>query len=753
MNRKRRRQEGWPLASARPSRLPAFLFIFSLLSLLAIGCGEDKPSVVLWHAYGGDDETAIDKLAKQYEAATGVRVELLAIPYDAYAAKLEAAVPHAHGPDLFIDAHERLGSYIKNGLVAPVGDALPSEDVVKFDDVAMRALTIGDTRYAVPLSSKCLALYMNESLLPRPPASIDDLRALRSSLPEDSYPLAYEAETPYFHVPFLHAFGGEMLDAKDHFAMIGPGAEASLAYVRDLHQARIIPDEPSDDLVQRLFVSGHAAAVISGPWFAASLQGKAKYKVAPLPPVAMGSLTEGLGDAQMRPYLTVEGVFVTPTGAAHAEARAFARWLGSDDAAVVRATIGHQVVATRGAWSDPHVASDQALAAFRQASESAVLPPASTAMRATWVPAGEAIKKVWRGDLGPAAALDEARARFDDAMKPPGPSPSPAPLFGLVGLALLAGAFAAVKRARMPGFRAELRASKPAYAYVAHAALAILVLVLVPLIAGALTSFFVGTRESPQYVGFGNYISILTARGGRLLAHGSFYLTLLVTVLWTVVNVALHVGIGLTLGIALSRPLLRLKAVYRVLLILPWAVPSYVTARAWKGMFHRQFGAVNAILDALGVERVSWFSNFSTALTANVATNVWLGFPFMMVVTLGALTSIPKDVLEAAEVDGATRWQRFRLVTLPLLRPALLPSVVLGAVWTFNMFNVVFLVSGGEPDQTTDILVSEAYRWAFTRDAQYGYAAAYAVLIFLLLVFGSRVLGKVASRKGEEGIA
>ena len=128
---------------------------------------------------------------------------------------------------------------------------------------------------------------------------------------------------------------------------------------------------------------------------------------------------------------------------------------------------------------------------------------------------------------------------------------------------------------------------------------------------------------------------------------------------------------------------------------------------------------------------------------------LWLGFPFMMVVTLGALTSIPKDVLEAAEVDGATRWQRFRRVTLPLLAPALLPSVVLGSVWTFNMFNVVFLVSGGEPDNTTDILVSEAYRWAFTRDAQYGYAAAYAVLIFLLLLGGTRILDRLLSRRAE----
>src|SRR4029078_12826180 len=143
---------------------------------------------------------------------------------------------------------------------------------------------------------------------------------------------------------------------------------------------------------------------------------------------------------------------------------------------------------------------------------------------------------------------------------------------------------------------------------------------------------------------------ILTARGGDLLGHGSFYLTLLVTILWTVVNVALHVGLGLVLGGALSRPLLRMRAVYRVLLILPWAVPSYVTALAWKGMFHRQFGAVNAVLVALGAAPVSWFGKFSTAFAANVATNVWLGFPFMMIVVMGALTSISKDVLEAAEV-------------------------------------------------------------------------------------------------------
>jgi arabinogalactan oligomer/maltooligosaccharide transport system permease protein len=216
-----------------------------------------------------------------------------------------------------------------------------------------------------------------------------------------------------------------------------------------------------------------------------------------------------------------------------------------------------------------------------------------------------------------------------------------------------------------------------------------------------------------------------------------------------VCNVVLHVAIGVTLGVVLSRPAMKLRAAYRVLLVLPWAVPSYVTALAWKGMFHRQFGAVNALLEALGAQPVSFFGHFATAFAANVATNVWLGFPFMMVVTLGALTSIPKEVLEAAEVDGATRMQRFWRVTVPLLRPSMLPAVVLGSVWTFNMFNVVFLVSGGEPDGTTDILVSDAYRWAFTRDAQYGYAAAYAVLIFLILAGASRLFSRIQGEAAE----
>jgi arabinogalactan oligomer/maltooligosaccharide transport system permease protein len=249
------------------------------------------------------------------------------------------------------------------------------------------------------------------------------------------------------------------------------------------------------------------------------------------------------------------------------------------------------------------------------------------------------------------------------------------------------------------------------------------------------------------FIGARNFVDILTA--GPLFAPLSFYYTLAVTALWTVANVTLHVAIGVALALLLRDPLLRLRGVYRVLLIVPWAVPNYITALIWKGMFHRQFGAINGLLAALGAQPVSWFGRFSTAFCANLTTNVWLGFPFMMVVTLGALARIPKELEEAAALDGAGPLSRLRHVTLPLLAPALAPSVLLGAVWTFNMFNVIFLVSGGEPDGATEILVSQAYRWAFTRGHRYGYAAAYAVLIFAVLFVQARLFRRATEMEAS----
>ncbi len=120
----------------------------------------------------------------------------------------------------------------------------------------------------------------------------------------------------------------------------------------------------------------------------------------------------------------------------------------------------------------------------------------------------------------------------------------------------------------------------------------------------------------------------------------------------------------------------------------------------------------------------------------------------MMVVSLGALQSIPGALYDAADVDGASAWQKFRHITLPLLKPALFPAIILGSIWTFNMFNVIYLVSGGGPDHSTEILITDAYR-AFAELNRYGLAAAYSVIIFVILFLYTVMTNRIT--KATEG--
>ncbi|MGZ6099428.1 MAG: carbohydrate ABC transporter permease [Myxococcaceae bacterium] len=296
-----------------------------------------------------------------------------------------------------------------------------------------------------------------------------------------------------------------------------------------------------------------------------------------------------------------------------------------------------------------------------------------------------------------------------------------------------------------------LVSNRQAYAYIAPAILGTTLLVFFPFFYGIALSFTdsniynTNLPLSELWVGVRNYATILgdfgfmrrAADGHWVFNYLNFYWTFLFTVVWTITNVAWGVSFGLLLALVLNTKGLALRPIYRVLLILPWAMPNYITALIWKGMFHRQFGVVNQLLAIFGVEPLSWFDRPFTSYLTALATNGWLSFPFMMVVSLGALQSIPADLYEAARVDGASRWQQFKAITLPSLKPALVPAVILSVVWTFNMFNIIYLVTAGEPGGSTEILITQAYKFAFQR-YRYGYAAAYATIIFgILLVYGS----------------
>ena len=276
------------------------------------------------------------------------------------------------------------------------------------------------------------------------------------------------------------------------------------------------------------------------------------------------------------------------------------------------------------------------------------------------------------------------------------------------------------------------------YLLVSPAILFLLIVVFYPFFYNILISL-----SNMNMLNFHHWKIIGLKQYGKVLFDPVFYSVFLKTIIWTVANVSLHVIIGVFLAILLNRALPG-RNIFRMLLILPWAVPQYITALTWRGMFNYQYGAVNGIITkVLHLSPIQWLSNPTLTFTACLITNVWLGFPFMMVIALGALQTIPKQLYEVADIEGASSWQKTWRITIPMIKPVMIPAITLGTLWTFNNLNVIWLVSnGGEPSNKTHILVSYVYKAAFHL-YRYGYAAAFSMIIFLiLLVFTVGVIKK-----------
>jgi arabinogalactan oligomer/maltooligosaccharide transport system permease protein len=272
----------------------------------------------------------------------------------------------------------------------------------------------------------------------------------------------------------------------------------------------------------------------------------------------------------------------------------------------------------------------------------------------------------------------------------------------------------------------------------APALLVIIAVVAFPFIFNVILSFSNANLyhiRDWRLIGFAQYASVFKQH--------LFWSILLKTVAWTLVNIVFHVVIGVFLAVVLHQKFIRGKSAWRVALILPWALPQYISALTWRGMFNYEYGAVNLLITKyLHLSPVQWLTSPFEAFLAVIITNIWLGFPFMMVIALGGLQSIPDELYEAADVDGASKWFQFWNITAPLLRPVMIPAITLGIVWTFNNINVVWLVSNtGEPADSTHILVSYVYKAAFNM-YRFGWAAALSVVIFAILFIFAQVFFK-----------
>ncbi|KMK51154.1 maltose transporter membrane protein [[Actinobacillus] muris] len=253
---------------------------------------------------------------------------------------------------------------------------------------------------------------------------------------------------------------------------------------------------------------------------------------------------------------------------------------------------------------------------------------------------------------------------------------------------------------------------------------------------------FSAKRLEPGYtvgVGWQNFIKILTDEG----VQKPFIQIFIWTVIFALLTVVFTTLLGMIFASLVQWEALKGKAAYRLLLILPYAVPGFISILVFKGLFNQSFGEINLILDTLFGIRPEWFNDPFLAKMMLLIVNTWLGYPYMMIVCMGLLKAIPQDLYEASAIDGASVWQNFIKITMPMLIKPLMPLMIASFAFNFNNFVLIQLLTQGRPAMIgtstpaghTDLLVSYTYRIAFegSGSQDFGLAAAIAVIIFLLV--------------------
>ena len=226
-----------------------------------------------------------------------------------------------------------------------------------------------------------------------------------------------------------------------------------------------------------------------------------------------------------------------------------------------------------------------------------------------------------------------------------------------------------------------------------------------------------------------------------LFKFDSGFLSALVTTLvWTALNMAIQIGAGFFIALGLNASGLRLSRVYKTLLMVPWAVPAYISILLWRvGMFNTEFGILNKSLSMLGFDKVDFLAGNAIAFLSCMALNLWMALPFMISTIDGALQSVDSSLYESATLDGAGFWVRTWFITVPTIRPIIAPAAVMTTFITFKQFDIIYLLTqqrGYMTGATLNTVITYAHQNAFASN-NYGLSSAVSMLLFLVIILFS----------------
>jgi multiple sugar transport system permease protein/N,N'-diacetylchitobiose transport system permease protein len=283
-----------------------------------------------------------------------------------------------------------------------------------------------------------------------------------------------------------------------------------------------------------------------------------------------------------------------------------------------------------------------------------------------------------------------------------------------------------------------------AAAFIAPAALVILLVVVVPLARAAWMSLFDISLVRPgdePFVGLGNYIDQLTNPG--------FWASVGRALVFTVVSTTIELCLGLGLALLMDQPL-RGRWILRTIVILPWALPTIVNALMWRWIDNAEYGALNALLVQLGIlqQYQVWLSDSDRAMWMVVLADVWKMTPLVAILLLAALQSVDRELIDVARVDGASWWQAFRRILLPLITPVILIVLVLRTMEAFKVFDIIWIMTGGGPANATQTIAIYAYQTAY-QGYDFGRGAALGYLIALIIMVLAAVYLRLLGRTGR----
>lgn len=741
------------------------ILLFLLLLALNVLLAEKPVEISLWHQMEPSKEPLLKELIAEFEKenpeykvnALHKGTEELRTGFQTVAAFTNTAPELVYGPSDNLGAFEvmKLSDNQTASIIASLEDVFSEEFLDKFMEQAKfryqgHIYMIAD-RLGNHLSLCCNMRLFREVGLDRPPKTMSELieygqkltRDLDGDGTIDQWGFVWNYKEPFWYVPFFGGYGGEVFNENAEPQLDSQAAIDAFQLIIDMrNKYKIIPEECDYDIADNKFKQGRAAMLVNGDWSWNDYikSDKVDFQLAVLP------IIDKTGE-YCKPFISATGYSLSSraTGEKLAGAKKLLMFLTSETAQRRFAVQHKSFPSLKTLQSDPIFTEDEVLQISARQIEVGVPMPVIPEMRAAWDAMRPALQNVVAGVMTPAEGAkyqqeltqEKIRSMYEDAglIETKGQKVMRSVLY-LLGIALgiyLCYIFIFKFLKELLGNRNSLVTHNNRFAVlmVMPAALLLFGVVLYPFFYNIVISFSnmsMTNIHSWRIIGIGQYI--------KVLSEAIFYSTLWKTLVWTIVNVFFHVVGGVFLALLLNRKLPG-KPLFRVLLILPWAVPQYIVALTWRGMFMQDSGAINLLLSSIGIDSINWLSDPTLAFIACIITNIWLGIPFMMMIALGGLQSIPHELYEAARIDGAGRWEQLKRITIPMLKPVMVPAITLGIVWTFNNLNVMWLITnGGEPADSTHILVTYVYRAAFNL-YRYGYAAAFSMIIFIILAIFS----------------